>query len=202
MLAILILVPLSCASAPTRDVRRAGTPRPPAESLAAVPEALSDPDCSAAAERGGALHAEAGPTAARFTFPLAHRPPWEWDRAAAGTLEHTWAVQVVDGSRTFSFGYFHFVGPGALPRVGTLGDLLAHGQVDVLEEDPAGGTVMPDLRSALAVTVEGSLIVVTLTGARVMATLFSTRPSSVLFTTSTSSCEIAVRYSTSDEDRP
>ena len=120
-------------------------------------------------------------TGARFVFPLANRPTWEWNRPTTpdNHAEYMWAVQVDNGGRAYEFGFYRFKFAGAKPARGSLGDLLFTGQQTVAERSGPQASVLAEAR--VSVTEERGRLVVGVEDAKTLQLLFSDRPRRAVF---------------------
>ena len=118
---------------------------------------------------------------ARFLFPVATQPVWEWNLASTrdNTLEYMWAVELQNGDSAYQFGYFRW--KGSLPRSGDLERLLQAGQHSVFALSSAGGSLVPTAR--VTVLHDDPYVAVIIDDAQTLRLLFSERPSQSVFRT-------------------
>ena len=118
---------------------------------------------------------------ARFVFPLARRPTWEWNRPTTpdNRAEYMWAVQLDNGGRAYEFGFYSFKFAGAKRARGSLGDLLFAGQQTVAARSGSEASVLPEAR--VSVTEEPGQLVVSVEDAKTLQLLLSDRPRRAVF---------------------
>ena len=121
------------------------------------------------------------PAGARFVFPLAQRPTWEWNRPTTSDnhAEYMWAVQVENGGRAYEFGFYRFKFAGAEPARGSLGDLLFTGQQTVAARSGSEASVLTEAR--VSVTEEPGRLVVSVEDPKTLQLLLSDRPRRAVF---------------------
>ncbi len=123
------------------------------------------------------------PDSAKFFFPFANQPVWEWDCASTpdNTLEYMWAVEVQNGDRAFQFGYMHYKGPGFSAKRGTFDALLLLGQRSVFEHTSSGYLRIPG--AVVSVSYVRDALVVSIDDPDTLHLLFSEHPSQARFQT-------------------
>jgi hypothetical protein len=118
---------------------------------------------------------------ARFVFPLAKRPTWEWNRPTTpdNHAEYMWAVQLDNGGRAYEFGFYRFKFGGAKPARGSLWDLLFTGQQTVAERSGPQASILAEAR--VSVTEERGQLVVSVEDPKTLQLLLSDRPRRAVF---------------------
>jgi hypothetical protein len=121
------------------------------------------------------------PAGARFVFPVAKRPTWEWNRPTTpdNHAEYMWAVQLENGGRAYEFGFYRFKFAGATPARGSLGDLLFSGQETVAARSGSRASVLAE--AVVSVTEEPGRLVVGVKDPKTLQLLLSDRPRRAVF---------------------
>jgi hypothetical protein len=121
------------------------------------------------------------PAGARFAFPLARRPTWEWNRPTTPDdhAEYMWAVQLDNGGLAYEFGFYRFKFAGARPARGSLGDLLFAGQQTVAARSGSQASVLSEAR--VSVAAEPGRLVVSVEDPKTLQLLFSDRSRRAVF---------------------
>jgi hypothetical protein len=121
-------------------------------------------------------------TEARFVLPIPPRSEWKWRQPATkdNAQEYRLDVSVENDGRKYAFGFYLWKRSGAVPRVGTLPQLIEAGQTSVFGRTPAGmNSVIRD--AGIKSKLDRDMLVITIRGQKNVERLFSSRPSEVKF---------------------
>lgn len=170
-------------------------PPAPAADPSAPPPGQPQDAPPAPSETIPAFRATVTSTEARFDFPIAPRPAWDWHLATTpdNHLEYRWSVKLTNGDTQYSLGVSLFKFPGKAPVTGTLAELLNAGQDTVFQHRPTDSTEKSGKFSSadakVTHTLEGDTLILRVTDPASLALLLSQTPGTATFQISTPGAE-------------
>ena len=105
---------------------------------------------------------------------------WKWNRAETpdNGCEYMWQASVANGGAKYSFGFYLYKFPGAIPASGSLAGLIKAGQASVFRE--SGDLVQ---NAVVKVSTEDGHVVLRISDRNLIQVMFGSRPETVTINT-------------------